>query len=113
MSHDSIDAALRLLDREVWIVTAAAGQRLGGLVATWVMQASLDPQAPLLVAALAPNHYTTELIEASGAFAAHLITREHIEHVWRFALGSGRTVDKLAGVATRTMVTGAPVLFDC
>lgn len=113
MNLDTIEAALRLVDRQVWIVTAADGPRRGGLVATWVMQGSLDPDQPLLVAALAPTHYTTELVEASGAFAAHLIAREHLEHVWRFALGSGRTRDKLAGVPLRPSTAGSPILAEC
>src|SRR4051812_18349024 len=61
----SASAALRLVDREVWIVTAAVGERRGGLVATWVAQASLDDTRPVMAIALATNHYTAELVAES------------------------------------------------
>lgn len=106
----AIDDVFQLLDRPVWIITAAAGQRRGGLVATWVSQASLDAQRPVLLAAIAPTHFTAELIVESRAFAAHLLAREHVEHVWRFGLGSGRDHDKLAGYETITGTGGSPIL---
>jgi len=113
MDHNRIDAALRLVDREIWIITAAAGQRRSGLVASFVMPASIDPQQPVLMTGLAANHYTTELVQASGAFAAHLIGRDQVELVWKFALASGRTKDKLAGLVLKPSQTGAPVIDDC
>src|SRR5436190_17382603 len=111
--RQQIEQLFHLVDREIWIVTAVAEQRRGGLVATWVMRASLDPEAPLVVVGLAPNHHTTELVLSSGAFALHLLTQEQLELVWRFALGSSRDRDKLAGLATTAGETGAPILADC
>ncbi len=111
--YSAIDRILRLVDRPLWIVTAAAGPRRGGLAATWVAQVSLDPRKPTVMVALAPHHHTTELVLASRAFALHLISIEQIDHVWRFGLGSGRTHDKLAGVENTTAETGSPILADC
>ena len=87
-SSAAVDDIFRLIDREVWIVTSAAGSRRGGLTATHVARASIDPAAHLAIAAIAPNHFTAELIDASGAFALHLITAAQIEHAWRFGIGS-------------------------
>lgn len=109
----NISAALDVIDREIWIVTAANDDRRGGLVATWVSEASIDRQTPTLLAGIAPNHFTAELIDASGAFAAHLISRDQIEMTWGFAIGSGRDRDKLADVPHRAGVTGSPILNDC
>ena len=53
-----VQEVFRLVDRELWIVTAADKSRRGGLVATWVAQASLDPESPVLLIALATNHFT-------------------------------------------------------
>jgi len=108
----AIDEVFQLLDRPVWIITAAAGPRRGGLVATWVSQASLDVGRSVLLAAIAPTHFTAELILESQAFAAHLLTREQIEHAWRFGLGSGRQRDKLSGIEVTTAETGSPILPD-
>jgi flavin reductase (DIM6/NTAB) family NADH-FMN oxidoreductase RutF len=113
MGLDQIDAALRLVDREIWIVTAANSSRRGGLTATWVSQASIDRQLPVLIAGIAPNHFTAELIDASQAFAAHLLRDDQIQVAWNFADGSGQTRDKLAGLATISSEGGPPVLTDC
>ena len=109
----AIDAALRLIDREIWVVTAASGERRGGLVATWVSSASIDDQRPVLLAGIAPNHFTAELVQSSRAFAAHLLRPDQIDLAWNFAHGSGRNRDKLAGLAHRRGQTGSPLLADC
>jgi len=106
-------AVFDCLDREIWIVTAATENQRGGLVATWVMQASLDPQTPSLLAGIGINHFTRELIDAAGGFAAHLISAAQVETAWRFGLGSGRDRDKLSGIDSTTAETGAPILRNC
>jgi flavin reductase (DIM6/NTAB) family NADH-FMN oxidoreductase RutF len=108
-----IDVALRLIDREIWVVTAADGERRGGLVATWVSSASIDQERPVLLAGIAPNHFTAELVQASGAFAAHLLRPDQSELAWKFASCSGRNRDKLAGLACSRGRTGSPLLVDC
>jgi flavin reductase (DIM6/NTAB) family NADH-FMN oxidoreductase RutF len=108
-----IDALLRLVDREVWIVTSAAGRRRGGLTATWVAQASIDRERPMILAGLAPNHFTAELVEEGEAFVAHLLTESQAELAWNFAKDSGRQRDKLAELATTETPVGCPILPDC
>ena len=108
-----IDALLRLVDREVWIVTAAAGGRRGALTATWVAQASIDRERPVILAGLAPNHFTTELVEEGQAFVAHLLSESQAGLAWNFAKDSGRQRDKLAGLATAESSAGCPILPDC
>jgi flavin reductase (DIM6/NTAB) family NADH-FMN oxidoreductase RutF len=108
-----IDRVLRLIDREVWVITAATPQRRGGLVATWVSAASIDPARPLLLAGLAPNHFTTELVRESKAFAAHLLRADQFELAWNFARDSGHERDKLTGLAVKGGTTGSPILADC
>ncbi len=111
--NEAINQVFGLLDREVWIVTSACAGDRGGLLATWVSQASIDPDDPLVVIALAVNHYTKELVDRGGAFGLHLIAREQIDLAWRFALGSGRDRDKLAGVDQSPQMTGTPILAEC
>jgi flavin reductase (DIM6/NTAB) family NADH-FMN oxidoreductase RutF len=100
------------LDRELWLLTSRSGARRGGLIATFVNQASIVPAMPRVAAGVARQHFTWELIEASGAFALHLLGEEHLEWVWHFALQSGRDVNKLANLAAVEKVTGSPVLAD-
>jgi flavin reductase (DIM6/NTAB) family NADH-FMN oxidoreductase RutF len=101
-----------LTDREVWIVTARDGERTGGLVATFVNQASIVPELPRVLVGLATQHHTTELVEASGALALHLICTDQLDWVWRFGLASGRGIDKLEGLTWQSGSTGSPILMD-
>ena len=100
------------LDREVWLVTAGRPNRRGGLIATFVSQASIVPDLPRVLVGLARQHHTWELVEASGAFALHLLGEQHVELVWRFGLQSGRDVDKFVGLGVRTEATGSPLLAE-
>jgi len=99
-------------DRELWLVSAQAGGRRGGLIATFVSSASIVPEMPRMLVGLARQHHTWELIEGSGAFALHLLGEQHLEWVWRFGLHSGRGGDKLAGLAVTAAATGSPVLSE-
>jgi flavin reductase (DIM6/NTAB) family NADH-FMN oxidoreductase RutF len=98
------------LDPALWLVTAAAGPARGGLVATFVSPASIVPALPRVLVGVAKQHHTWGLIEASGAFALHMLGDEHLDWVWRFGVLSGRDTDKLADLPWRPLPTGAPVL---
>lgn len=98
------------LDRELWLITARAGDRRSGLIATNVSNASLVPTLPRTTAGLAKHHFTHELIDQSRAFCMHLLNESQIDWVWRFGIHSGRDANKLEGLATRTSTTGSPIL---
>jgi flavin reductase (DIM6/NTAB) family NADH-FMN oxidoreductase RutF len=112
MDTRAVSDLFRRLDRELWVVTARAGDRRGGLIATFVSQASIVPSLPRMIVGLAKSHQTWALVEASGAFALHLIGDEHLDWVWRFGLRSGRDFDKLDGLATHAGASGAPILTE-
>lgn len=103
---------LSQLDREIWIVTAQAAERRGGLVATFVSSASIVTELPRVVVGIAKQHHTWGLIEASSVFALHLIDERQIDLVWHFGLQSGRAGDKLADLTVEAGATGAPLLTD-
>jgi flavin reductase (DIM6/NTAB) family NADH-FMN oxidoreductase RutF len=103
-------AVLARVDPVLWVVTARAGGHQSGLVATFVSEASIVPEAPRVVVGLARQHYTWGLVEASGALALHQLGESQLDWVWRFGLATGREVDKLAGLEWHPGVTGAPIL---
>ena len=111
--NESTASLLRLVNREIWIVTSMAGDERGGLVATWVSASSIDDGRPVMLAGIAPNHFTRDLIDRSGVFALHLLTSEQVEVVWNFAFDSGRHRDKLANVAVTQSDLGNPLLNEC
>jgi len=100
------------IEREVWIVTAEHAGRRSGLAATFVSPASIVPEMPRLIAGFAKTHETWKLIEASGAFAAHLVDESQLELMWRFGLQTSRDADKFAGLQMTTAATGSPILLD-
>lgn len=100
------------LDREIWIVTSAAGEHRGGLVATSVTQASIAPQSPRVLVAISKLHATWQLIEASGGFVLHLLTPDRLDLVERFGMHSSRDRDKFAGLALDTTSHALPRLQD-
>ena len=100
------------LDPPLWLVTAADGGRRGGFIATTVAQASIVDVMPRQLITVNKRHHTHELIEASGAFAMHLIDETQLELIWRFGLQSGRDLDKLAGLTFHAGATGSPLLAD-
>ncbi len=108
-----LSAAAALLSRtnpELWLVTAAAGPRRGGLIAACVSSVSIVPELPRMLLALARQHHTWELVEASGAFALHLLGERNLDWVYRFGMVSGRGQDKLAGLDVRIGPTGSPLV---
>ena len=98
------------LDREIWLVTARAGERRGGLIATFVSQASLPAEEPRVLIGIARQHHTWGLIEESGRFALHLLSEDDVDLVWRFGLKSGRGLDKFAGLETTESPGGCPLV---
>ena len=109
----SIDAAEKLFKKcmpEIWLVTSAHGRSAGGLIATFVMKASLVAELPRVAIGIAKHHYTWELIDRSRAFCLHLLADDNVELVTRFGLQSGRSTDKFDGLPYRTNLTGSPIL---
>lgn len=113
-NHDmklaEINQLLKCIDRELWIVTAASQGRQGGLVATFVSPISIVPEFPRLAVAIAKQHHTWQIIEASGCFAVHLLAAEQFDLAWHFGSQSGTELDKFKGTDWTPGKTGSPIL---
>jgi flavin reductase (DIM6/NTAB) family NADH-FMN oxidoreductase RutF len=106
----AITEVFHLYDPPLWLVTARDGERRGGFIATSVTRASIVPDLPRMILTAAKHHFTRGLIEASGAFALHLLAADDIESVRRFGLASGHQVDKLADLPPSTTPAGLPLI---
>lgn len=113
MSLADAAALFQEFDPPLWIVTAGDGTRVGGLLASWVYPASIDPDHPLLIAALAAHHFTTPLVRGSGRFAAQLLRPDQVELAWQFGATSGHTVDKSPWLAAADEADALPTLAEC
>ncbi|HVJ81988.1 MAG TPA: flavin reductase family protein [Planctomycetia bacterium] len=101
-----------LIDPPVWVVTAAAGGERGGLVATFVSNASLVPDEPRVLVGIAKHHFTWGLIDRSQAFGLHLVARDRIDWVRRFGLKTGREGDKFEGLEPAAGDLGSPIFTE-
>lgn len=110
MDSTAASTLMAWLDREVWLVTAQAGERRSGLIATSVTATSHVSELPRMLVGINHQHYTHELIEASGAFALHLLSENNLDWVWLFGLQSGRDRDKFAGLQIEPSVSGSPLV---
>jgi flavin reductase (DIM6/NTAB) family NADH-FMN oxidoreductase RutF len=99
-----------LVDPVIWLVTSAHVGDRGGLVATFVANASLVPDEPRVAIGIAKQHFTWRLIDRSRAFALHLVDQTRVDWVRRFGLQSGREVDKFVGLNPAVGGTGVPLL---
>ncbi len=98
------------LDREVWIVTSSDGKDRGGLIATAFETASIVPEMPRVLIGIGKQHFTYDLIEASGRFAAHLITEAQIDYAWKFGTSSGHNIHKFTDIDASESKLGNPLL---
>lgn len=110
--QEAVRRIFEQLDPPVWIVTAAHDDRSGGLVATFVMKASIVDDEPRVILGLARHHFTHELIDGAGQLALHLLRPNQSQLALHFGLQSGRHTSKLQGVA-HEMSSGVPLLPDC
>jgi flavin reductase (DIM6/NTAB) family NADH-FMN oxidoreductase RutF len=100
-------------------VTTIHNGRTNGLMALSGSSGGIVPEAPRFQINLTKYNFTHDLVLKSGVFAFHLLPAAPDEalqaslNIIRALAGrSGRDGDKLAGLATRPGVTGAPILLD-
>lgn len=110
MDLAGIGALLGKLDSEVFVLTAADGDRRNGQIVAWVMPATIVPQVPRVLVGVGRMTYTRELLEASRKFALNLLGVDQWRWVPHFGFRSGRDVDKFSGLSFERGLTGSPLL---
>jgi flavin reductase (DIM6/NTAB) family NADH-FMN oxidoreductase RutF len=96
------------------LVTSTFGGRTNVMTAAWVMAIDFDPAR--IVAVIAADTLTRELVEASGEFVVNVPTARMIDAVYAAGQVSGEDVDKLASLALATSpasIVGAPLVEGC
>jgi flavin reductase (DIM6/NTAB) family NADH-FMN oxidoreductase RutF len=101
--------ALGTLTTGLYVLTSGQGEDVGGMIQSWVSQVSYEPV--LIMAAVHPNRYTHGLIQRSGAFGLHSISRDEPGLLSRFKGPDPKA--KLAGLDWVRGATGVPVVRDC
>ena len=96
------------------LITTAHEGRRNVMAAAWVMPIDFTP--PKLIAVVAQDTFTRELLEASRACVLHAPTSEQLRQTYAAGSVSGREVDKFAQIGFATApasVVAAPLIEGC
>ncbi len=105
---DELRAAMRAWTSGVTIVTAVyKGERHGMTVSSFT-SISLDP--PLIVISLQTASRTHDMVARAGAFGVTILAAQQRQLSERFANSRATMTERLDGLATETLVTGAPLI---
>lgn len=111
---ENLDDLFKYISHGVYVIGVSDGEHQNAFTAAWVMQVSFKP--PLLAISINPEHYSYQLLLASGTCTVNVLGEEQLaiaEHFGR----SDR--DKMTGFQWQVDTTGAPILstslayFDC
>lgn len=104
-------SALYNVSYGLYIVSAAANERLNGQVANTVFQISSDP--PTIAVSIHKDNFTHELITSSGSFAVSILAESTpMELIQKFGFKSGRDIDKFADTSYKLGQSGAPIVLE-
>jgi flavin reductase (DIM6/NTAB) family NADH-FMN oxidoreductase RutF len=101
--------ALGTMTYGIYVLTSFHEEEINGMIASWVSQVSYDPL--LLMVAVHTNRYSHHLIENSGCFALHAVSRGQADLLRRFKGSDAGS--KFASIQWKRGTTGCPVLEDC
>jgi flavin reductase (DIM6/NTAB) family NADH-FMN oxidoreductase RutF len=98
-------------------VTTVHNGRTNGMMALSGGSAGIIPEAPRVSIGITKYNFSHDLVLGSGIFVMHLLGNGDLldgslRIIQALAGRSGRDGDKLAGLATKTGETGAPILLD-
>jgi flavin reductase (DIM6/NTAB) family NADH-FMN oxidoreductase RutF len=108
LDAEQLRAAMRAWTSGVTIVTAAYGGEKHGMTVSSFTSISLDP--PLIVISLQTISRTHELVSRAQAFGVTILASDQQRLSERFASRALDTGDRLEGVQTETLITGAPFI---
>ena len=98
----------KAISHGVYIITVGTKDKVNGMTAAWVSQVSFKPL--LLMAAIAPERFTHDLIKESGYFAINTLDEDLQNYAATFGFRSGRKTDKFQGINFSTAPNGSPII---
>lgn len=108
LDPEQLRRSMRAWTSGVAIVTAShAGERHGMTVSSFT---SIALEPPLIIVSLQTVSRTHELVAQSNAFGVTILAEDQQEISDLFAGRMPDTEDRLAGLETETLVTGAPFI---
>lgn len=106
---ESFRRAMRAWTTGVAVLMSAHEGEMYGMTVNSFASLSLDP--PMATVALRNDSRLFSLVTRSGAFSATILSADQRELAENFA-GKLHGGERMAGIATRTLASGAPALAD-
>ena len=108
LDPEQLRLSMRAWVSGVTVVTASHAEERHGMTVSSFTSVALEP--PLIIISLQTASRTHQLVSQANAFAVTILAEDQRELSERFAGRLGDAEDRLAGVETETLVTGAPFL---
>jgi flavin reductase (DIM6/NTAB) family NADH-FMN oxidoreductase RutF len=109
MNEQAKSELLKKLTYGLFVMTAADGNERGGMVVTWVTQASFDP--PLVAVAVQNTSHTCAVTKQSGTFALNFMDDEQRKLAGAFGQKYKKVGDKFQDHPQHPgAATGSPIL---
>jgi flavin reductase (DIM6/NTAB) family NADH-FMN oxidoreductase RutF len=107
---DPVLAILGRVPSGVFILTAGAGDRATGMLASWVMQAGFTP--PMVTVAVKHGRYVADWLEQGEPFVLNVVGEHQKKLLAHFGRGFEPGAPAFEGVDTRSSDCGVPWLVD-
>jgi flavin reductase (DIM6/NTAB) family NADH-FMN oxidoreductase RutF len=108
LDPEKLRQAMRAWSSGVTVVTASHANEQHGMTVNSFTSVALEP--PLIIISLQTGSRTQVLVSQANAFAVTILANDQQEVSERFAGHMPDAKDRLAGVGTETLVTGAPLI---
>ena len=104
-------AALHKISYGLYIVTSGQGDNFNGQIANSMFQVTSNPAT--IAISINKENYTHELIKLSRKFVVSILSEASpMTFIGLFGFKSGRDVNKLQNVKTKTGATGVPIVLE-
>ncbi len=108
MGKREILSAMDAITQGVYVIGAHWESTYNLMTAAWLSPVSVNP--PIIMVAIAKNHYTVDLLKKSEKFSVSVLTKEQKSVALRCGTVSGRFKNKLETVDTEFSENGLPFI---
>ncbi|WP_197527092.1 flavin reductase family protein [Pirellulimonas nuda] len=106
--HTDPLAALGRVPSGIFILTAGAGERATGMLASWVMQAGFEP--PMVTVAVKQGRYVAQWLTEGTPFVLNQLAEGQSALMKHFAKGFEPNEPAFQGLEVSSTASGAPAL---
>lgn len=108
--REALGRALGMVPSGLFVVTAARDGMRSAYVGSWIQQAAFEP--PSITIAMNKQRPLLSLLAPGSGVGVNILGRRQSALYTHFEKGFSLTEDAFTGVATQTLITGVPLLYE-